>query len=184
MSQSRHPAFEEIESPDRARREHAVLELERLGTPDALSAILLADFRGEIEHPMAQKLVIDLGSPDAAIRRAAADNLSAFFWNDPATKEAVVPALVKALGDSDRGVRISSAFALGVFGSAAAVDGLLGALDADPDSGMKVVIIKALGTTKSKALLPALRQLADTGPSRCVRVASQKALNRIQGVQY
>ncbi len=113
----------------------------------------------------------DLQSPDPAKRIVAVKQLAKY---DSALTETY---LIAALDDSNDGVRLAAATALGDAGSLAAVQRLIGWLG-DPDPGHKATAATALGQIGGPDATAALtRSLGDPDPT--VRQATVRALGAI-----
>jgi hypothetical protein len=98
-------------------------------------------------------------------------------------EEGVIPALVRALGDEDEGVRMAAVFALGDMGPEA-VPGLIQALEAE-DAEVREAAATVLGEIGPEAAeaVPALIETLDDGrPS--VREAAAEALVDITGQDF
>lgn len=148
-----------------------------------------------------QKCMNDLKSPDAGLRRMAAEELSRL--RDPHA----TPALVVALSDEDAGVRASAARALGLMraqdaakelgrllaedpdsqvrqsaavalgflGDPASAEGLAKALK-DKDPGTRFSACQALSSVRSPLAVPALIEALNADPSPSFRKAAAHAL--------
>jgi HEAT repeat protein len=128
-----------------------------------------------------QKTLRDLADPDPDVRIAAADAIGqspALHEDISWLPEAVAP-LSAALADSDRGVRMSAAYALGSLGLAEAAEPLIGLLDATDDRGVQLVILKSLGKIGAAEVRDRLERVRAESDSRCVRAVAARALERI-----
>ena len=115
--------------------------------------------------------VAELMSPVPLVRRRAAASLGAMG------DKAAVPALVRALDDSDASVRAEAARSLGLLRDERAVPALCRAL-ADPDVDVRFYAAYALGEIRDRrAADPLLEALAD--PEWCVRDQAAWALREL-----
>jgi hypothetical protein len=117
----------------------------------------------------------DLRSYLPSIRRTAASNLSQYA----ADADKVVPALVKALGDSDSEVRLNALSSLKAFGEypKVAAQTLKEMLEHDADNNIRKGAANLLGSIKDRDAIPSLiGALDDQDPA--VRLEATRALGR------
>jgi len=108
-------------------------------------------------------------------RRTAASSLSQYG----AEADKVVPALVKALGDSDKEVRLNALASLKVFGEQTKAAGpmLKEMLEHDPDNNIRKEAASLLGSIKDQAAIPSLIAALDDQDSG-VRLEATRAVGR------
>lgn len=122
--------------------------------------------------PTPPRLLADLKSNDAAVRRAGANRLGAL------RSLGAVRALIDLLADKDAGAREAAAFALGQIADRQAADALIRAL-ADKDAEVRASAAFALGMLGDrKAIEPLSTALTD--PEAAVRSAAVVALGLMQ----
>jgi len=149
-----------------------------------LSIVVIAIACGVAGFELKESLGPD-GSSEAQIRklesywplrrRAAAIELAHFG----AEADKVVPALVKALGDSDREVRVNAIASLQVYGEKSKPAGpvLLGMLKQDLDGPFRQQVVALLGVIKDQEAVPMLAvALGDRDPE--VRIQATRSLGR------
>ena len=106
--------------------------------------------------------------PQAVVRQSAAINMS--YVGD----RAAGPALMKALKDSDPGVRYASVRTLSVLNYGEAEDAFIRMMN-DPDVNMRRGVISALGQMQSRKAVSGLRKALDD-PDKYVKLEAIKAL--------
>ena len=92
-----------------------------------------------------------------------------------------VPALVEALKDNDRDVRIRAAKALGEIGDASATDALIDCLKHDKDRGVRTNAVISLGHIGDRSAVPALTGILDHN-NLTLRSNAAYALVQIAGI--
>ena len=119
--------------------------------------------------------IVGLQSYWPSTRRTAASNLSQYA----AEADKVVPALIKALSDSDKGVRLNALVALKAFGDSPKAAGpvLKQMLEHEPNSDIRKEAASVLGSIKDQAAIPSLIAALDEQDSE-VRVEATRALGR------
>ena len=172
-----------LASSDLVTRRAAARELATLGTQRARPLVLhaLEDADDDVKLAAATsaiRLHIEeaavavlpwLGGPAPSLRSAACEVARAL----PDAR--AVPALARALGDTETGVRAAAAEALGAYGgNADATPPLLGKLD-DPSPHVREVIVRALARLgDGRAVVPLVGKAQDSVPE--VRQAVARAL--------
>jgi hypothetical protein len=170
----------------RSRREHALAQA-RLRTEGQISNLqsVLKETARQSPAPAAAParelsaveftgLVADLKSPNAVRRRIALSRLATVKPVEP--REDVVKELIAALDDTEWGTRGSAARALGVWGTAAAVEPLIKSLE-DPEFTVRWAAINSLAQLKSpEAAVPVARVLARGGTDALQAEQALKAL--------
>ena len=123
----------------------------------------------------AEAQIRELDSYWASRRRAAATGLAQF----PGAADKVVPALVKTLGDSDLGVRLSAMEALKAYGDKVKPAGSLlrEMLEHDSDAKVRELAAALLGAAKDRDAIPILTRALDD-PAPAVRLEATWSLGR------
>ena len=119
--------------------------------------------------------IIGLQSYWPSSRRTAASSLSQYA----AEADKVVPALVKALSDSDKEVRLNAMASLKAFGESPKAAGptLKAMLEHDQDNNIRKEAASLLGSIKDQAAIPSLIAALDDQDSG-VRLEATRALGR------
>jgi len=157
-------------------RDHAALQpaLQLLGHADAGVRAAAVGVIGYLRLPQALPELLELGAADAsAIVRQAA--LRALVSAPP---EAVAPAALRALGDTEWSIRAEAAAILGKLRHAAAADALIGLVDFDAQWQVREQAVEALGLLQHRPAVPAIGRSLGS-PVSNLRKAAVIALGRV-----
>jgi HEAT repeat protein len=135
-----------------------------------LDLFLGARFAGSVKPAYQTQSIVWLTCEETPIRLQT--DLLAISKSD-----AAIPGLLKALEDSESGVRWSTVEALGNLGNEAAIPGLLKALE-DSDSDVRSSAVKALGNLGNEAVIPGLLKALEDSYSD-VRRSAVEALGNL-----